>query len=411
MVLGVLLVITAPIPPTIDVPAVPDSVALPLGTETKFTVPVPPFYDVDPADIPEAPPGTMIKTEQFAGAPSGMKVFRIMYHSRDNYGRDVPVSGLYAVPDKAPPPGGFPLVAYAHGTTGTNPHCGISLTPFERNTVSYSAWTTQMKPLVERGLALVATDYLGMGAPGTPMYLVGRVEAQGVLDSVRAVHAWADNIDRGRTIIWGHSQGGHSAGFAAQMAPNYAPELKFQGVAILAPGLLPSLPLAVNAVISNPEPTGMTRFVMLIARSWSATYPSILTMSQMATPRALAKVAIVNNTCGGLTTAQFKDSPIGAYFKRPQPDAFFTLASVNTPGNIRIGMPIVMAQGMKDTTILPALTLALNKLLCVHAGPLLFRIYPDDAHESVVDNSRDFIDSWMQDRYEGKPAPDNCPNR
>lgn len=410
VVLGVLLAVTAPASPVLDVPAPSEAVANPPGTESTVTPPVPDFYDIDAGDLPDAAPGTMIKTEELTGAPSGTKVFRIMYHSRDDHGRDVPVSGLFASPDTAPPAGGFPLVAYAHGTTGLNPHCGISITPFEPNTPSYANWTTQLRQFVEGGWAVVATDYLGSGAPGTPTYLVGRVEAQGVLDSVRAAHGWNDRVDAGRTIIWGHSQGGHSAAFAAQLADEYAPELAIQGAAILAPGLLPSLPVAVNGLLKDPEPSGMTGFVMLIARSWTATYPDLLKPADVLTPRGVDKLPLVDSACGLLESEDFMDAPIGAYVKRPPAEEFFSAASVNTPGDTPIGMPIVMVQGLKDTTVIPQLTLGFHKLLCAHGDAVQFQTYPHDDHAGVVVSSRPLIMSWMSDRYDGKPAPDNCPN-
>ena len=99
------------------------------------------------------------------------------------------------------------------------------------------------------------------------------------------------------------------------------------------------------------------------------------------------------------------------FVKSPVPAVFYSLATENTPGSEKINMPIFMAQGMKDTTIIPQLTLAFNKQLCQMGNTVDFHIYPDDTHSGVVVNSRDLAQSWIKDRFERNPAPNNCSNQ
>lgn len=411
-VFAVLLALIAPASNIIDVAAADPAIAAPASTNVTITPDIPPFYDV--VNSAPAAPGTVTKSEVIPGGPAGTKNWRFIYHSTDNNGKDQLVSGMYTEPSTPPPAGGFPLVTYAHGTTGSNRHCGISLTPFQENTPGFSNYSRQILPLVQAGNAVVSTDYQGMGAPGDPMYLVGKIEGQNVLDAVRAVHSYpetAANINKDQTVIWGHSQGGHSSAWAAQLAPTYAPELKFNGAAVLAPGLLPTLPFAVETLASGTTPTGMTGFVMLIAASWAATYPGQIQPSDILTPEGIAKLPVVNSVCGNQESDAFMDAGMSKYVKQDIPAAFYALMTENTPGAVRTQMPIVMVQGMQDTTIIPQLTLAFDKMLCLAGNTVDFHIYPNDTHPGVVVNSQQLIQNWIADRHAGKPAPSNCTNQ
>ncbi|WP_437693076.1 hypothetical protein [Sorangium sp. So ce176] len=42
----------------------------------------------------------------------------VLHRSRDVHGKAIAVSGIVALPRKAPPEGGYPIVSWAHGTVG-----------------------------------------------------------------------------------------------------------------------------------------------------------------------------------------------------------------------------------------------------------------------------------------------------
>src|SRR4051794_25148715 len=84
----------------------------------------------------------------------------LLYSSTSTAGRAVPVSGDIAVPKGKAPKGGWPVVTWAHGTTGIADACAPSIIGTQANYDS---------PLLNRwlkaGYAVVRTDYEGLGTP------------------------------------------------------------------------------------------------------------------------------------------------------------------------------------------------------------------------------------------------------
>jgi acetyl esterase/lipase len=89
--------------------------------------------------------------------------------------------------------------------------------------------------MLARGYVVTATDDPGLGTAGPHPYLVGLSEGRAVLDSVRAARALPEAGAGDRFAVWGHSQGGHVALFAGELARDYAPDLRLVGIAAAAP--------------------------------------------------------------------------------------------------------------------------------------------------------------------------------
>ncbi|MEE9244077.1 MAG: lipase family protein, partial [Mycobacterium sp.] len=249
VVSAAVLAIWAPQSAVIDVP--PAQKEAGDGSGVTQEAPVSNFYNVDIDNLPPAAPGTMIKTEKIDQPANerralSFELHRFMYHSTTIQGQDIPVSGLYAEPAGEPPETGWPLIAYAHGTMGAAPKCGVSQAPYHPKTPSGSQFSRKIEPLVKQGWAVVASDYQGMGPDITPAYLIGDAEGRNVLDSVRAVQSWRTDIDRSKTMLWGHSQGGQAVIFASQIQKDYAPELLIPRVVSLAPAIIPANPAAMQ---------------------------------------------------------------------------------------------------------------------------------------------------------------------
>src|SRR5277367_5061042 len=111
----------------------------------------------------EAPgtPGAVISVTPMPGAPDGASAYRILYSSVGLAGEPIPVSGVVIVPTGPAPPGGRPIVAWAHPTTGIVSRCAPSLARV------FFASVQGLQAMLTRGYIVVATDYPGLGTPET----------------------------------------------------------------------------------------------------------------------------------------------------------------------------------------------------------------------------------------------------
>lgn len=375
------------------------------------------FYD--PGQWTPTAPGTLIKAEPVEGAPADVSMYRIMYESTDLQGNPIPVTGLYAAPAGAAPDGGFPLVSFAHGTTGIGRMCGMSQTPLTPNTPGYSNYGPHIAPMLEQGWAVVASDYSGMGAPGPASYLVGPLEGRGILDALRAVdqpEASIGNIaiNQNNLGIYGKSQGGEAAMSALQLAPEYAPELQIDGGVILAPGFTPALEGILNVVANNPTSTSQNMFVMLIAQSYADNYPESIRLDEILSPLGMERAALLQEHCGSDLSDRLSDVPLNQLLNVPIAPGLIEAMGQGMPGQKKLAQPTIVVQGLKDRTILPQFTHAQVMSQCALGSTVYYVRYPFDDHPSINYQARlnqPSVIDWMEARWANEPAPSNCANQ
>lgn len=128
-----------------------------------------------------------------------------------------------------PSPRGWAIVANNHGTVGLDDACKLT------GTVLGAALAGLFGA---RAMIGVATDYPGLGTPGTLPYLVSEVEGKAALDALRAARdlaSWQGVRVSQRYAIAGLSEGGHATLAAAALHAHYAPELDIRAFAAAAP--------------------------------------------------------------------------------------------------------------------------------------------------------------------------------
>jgi predicted esterase/Ca2+-binding EF-hand superfamily protein len=170
------------------------------------------------------------------------QAYRMLYAGLGYHGGPRDVTGIALVPDAPVPADGFPIVGYAHGTTGLGDDSAPSRTGFTRLEREHVAgW-------LAAGFVVAVTDYEGLSTPGPHPYLNGEAVADDVVDAVRAVRQ-LDVPTTGSWVVAGFSQGGHAALFVGLMAAQYAPELDFRGTVSLAPPV--HMPLLIGKVTAD----------------------------------------------------------------------------------------------------------------------------------------------------------------
>jgi hypothetical protein len=139
------------------------------------------------------------------------------------------------VPYGSPPKGGWPLLAWSHGTSGVATNCAPSL----MKSLFYN-WEG-LYEYVMLGYAVVATDYAELGTAGRHAYLDMLSNATDVVNSAPAAHAAVPGLSQ-RWLVIGHSQGGLSSLGLAQLEgrikdPNFLGTVALAGASDLQDAL------------------------------------------------------------------------------------------------------------------------------------------------------------------------------
>jgi acetyl esterase/lipase len=365
----------------------------------RASTPTPPSAFYTPPDVlPEGEPGTIIRSEPLPDSlPEGAQAYRVMYLSTGLNGEPIAVTGTIVAPaGESDTP--RPVIAWAHGTTGIFPECGVSHTsdPYQQTPV--------IDRMINAGFVVAITDYPGLSTPGIHPYIVGSVEAYTVLDSVRAARQ-LDVSAGDRFVVWGASQGGHAALWTAQTAPDYAPELTLLGAAASAP----ATDLRGIAESKLDDQAGGI-FLGYVFRSWSEMYPGA-NLDEIIKPEMREQFEAMIRPCftapaafltvGGILTP---NEYLSVDILNTEP--WVTLLEQNSPRG-RIDVPILIAHGTADPLIPMELSVAEAARRCSEGENVQFARYPGSVHDAREDTAV-MILGWVLDRFAGRPTGSNC---
>jgi len=241
-------------------------------------------------------------------------------------------------------------------------------------------------------------------------YLDGKSEGRAVLDSLRTARQLAGTEASSQVGVWGHSQGGQAALFAAQLAKDYAPELELAGVAAAAP----ATNLGTLMRDDLPTPGGKNLLAMTLW-SWSRVFN--VSLKNAVDPSAMPVVNALAQVC--------LESPIDLGPRRRAGRAlqrrfllvnnlteikpWRTLLAENTIGPLPSSIPVFIAQGTADQTVDPPVTKAYIKELCAAGSRVRILTLPGVGHGAIAMKSALTAIAWMANRFAGRPAENDCP--
>jgi len=360
------------------------------------------FYRAPPSEVAGAP-GTLVRQEMIDGAPLGATTYRVLYRSTGLDNKPILVSGVVIVPTGDPPPGGRPIVAWAHPTSGIVPRCAPSLAIFLFQQIQ------GLRSFVRDGYVVAATDYPGLGTEGPHPYLVGASEARAVIDSVRVAAGLPGAGGGKKFVVWGHSQGGHAALFTGIVAKAYAPELDLLGVAAAAPAT--DLATLMNEDIDTVGGKNITAMTLW---SWQRVFGA--NMDKVVDRRALPAINQLAKECiegpFDIKTRERTEQPLEQYFlttKHPSDvEPWHTLLTQNSPGTLPTEIPVFLAQGTDDVIIRPKVTQDYAAALCGAGSKVRILLMPNIGHGRAAQASTEAVLDWTSDRFAGKTAPDDC---
>jgi acetyl esterase/lipase len=320
-------------------------------------------------------------------APAGAQAYRVLYRSTGMNGEPIAVSGVAVIPPGAAPANGRPIVAWAHPTTGVVPHCAPSLALFVFQQMQ------GLRPLIERGAVVVATDYPGLGTPGPHPYLVGPSEAHAVLDSVRVARDLPGAGGASNFAVWGHSQGGHAALWAGSLAGKWTPELDVRGTLALAPASHLGEQAGLLGALTSPSP--LSGLAAMIVRGVDVEHQD-LGVASLLSDRARALFPQVDEVCLGDLREQDSFGGIApAELFRPGVDLGPTIAKLNEndPETLKIRHPVQIEQGTGDTTVLPLFTNQLVPKLNANGVKVTYKTYEGVTHGGAVTDAHSAADA------------------
>ncbi|AKV02475.1 Triacylglycerol lipase precursor [Labilithrix luteola] len=373
---------------------------------------------------------------------SGAKVYRVSYRTeRGDAAKTPAVSSAAVYVPTVQRTGKLPVVIAARGSRGQAAACTASKLDPVADGVNQDYFRL-VYSLVGAGYAVVAPDlagYANFGAPGNPPSAYAQAEDVGksTLDGGRALKKLFPQLGD-KTVIVGHSQGGHSALAALALSESYGTEGTIAGVAVYAPlwlsqrswgALLDSGIGAGYPIAGQPSPNAVSIWYhytqaelldgpgegkklfaaakqdavkdFVDTQCWASSYPKLEALGtygyelfDAAFVKAVSARAAYGGDCDPGSVCE-------KWIKRYSADRpHITGAAVK--------VPILMLYGGADTTIPPTrMRCGLDRLkddgvnlsVCIEASA---------THGSILDMRSSYVADWLGSVTLGEAAPAAC---
>ena len=335
---------------------------------------------------PIGKPGTLLAQVPLAptlSLPAAGQAYRILYATTNVHNKPATSTAAVFVPRTPAPESGYPVIAWAHGTTGLGDDCTPSALPrSDRDRDYLDHWLTQ-------GYAVVATDYAGLGTPGLMSYLSGDVAAHSVVDSVKAAHQMDLPLSKKWAIV-GQSQGAGAALNAARRATAYSRDSGLDYRGVVATGT----PANIEHIVwqAGPNfppvtlPAALNAYAAYILAGFSDARPD-LKLTTTLTHRGRQVLRMAETLCYGDLSDALKGERVNGWFTRP----------LNTVPGLQAGLvrymatpysgydrPIFLGQGLQDTDVPVVSAGSLYAQMLAAGQPVEFHLYPGEDHSGTV---------------------------
>ena len=361
-------------------------------------LPMTPFY-ATPAHWRHTKPGALLRQQAFSGysLPAGTTAVRILYHSLDGAGRGVVTSGVVLVPAGKAPAGGWPVIAWAHGTSGVARACAPSL----MKDVYYG--NEGLSEMLRAGFAIVATDYHGLGTAGAHQYVLLDAQARDVIYSVPAAQRAVPSLGA-RWVVDGHSQGGATAWRVAALETSMADPHYLGAVSV-------SGSMSARDIMEHVDHSQGGKFYLTyVAFGIHARYPQF-EPADMLTPQALRDYhAATTQGCWTVGYFLYSKGPRTSMLRpgwqhNPWVRRFLRQSR---EGARRLRKPILVLAGEADRTVPFAGERRVAARACRVGSVVEFKAYPGLDHDPTMVKSVPDQLHWIADRFAGKAPASNC---
>ena len=352
--------------------------------------------------------------------PNAEESVVMTYKMQGIKGQETQATALVFTPKTEPPAGGWPIVAWAHGTVGVGDDCAPSRNRLIVEGLLPDVHTQKMiDSFVQAGYVVVAPDYEGLGEPsGRELhpFLNLKSEAYSITDAVVATKSWLGNKASNKWAVVGASQGGHAALGAAQYAARA--NMEYKGVVAFAPAnnleMIESLSdMAVaqrglfNQILSYSVLDTLTAYMAAGMKSVYPTEPVYSIVFKSPTDKVAEKAEsecildMANSMSNSMFTYLGQNENLENY---PRKNKGYTqhpivrqfLDKDLPPLQTVVKTPIIIYQGDKDVIVLPRATDALVAQARALTTKIDYRKGPDWDHLTVfkdnVENGQLLVD-------------------
>lgn len=337
------------------------------------------------APIPVA--GTLIETvplDPALSVPGAASAYRILYSTVDQHDAAALSTAVVFVPRGQAPEGGWPTIAWAHGTVGLGDDCAPSAQPRSARDAEYlTHW-------LDQGYAVVGSDYAGLGTPGLMSYLNSVATAHSVVDSVIAMHHMDLPLSPKWAIV-GQSQGGGAAVNSARWATEFSRGTGLDYRGVVATGT----PFNVQSIVEQSGPDMLlppnlgpaaNSYTGYILAGLREARPD-LDVDSVLTPAGLDAVNKAEMLCKPDLDQQLTGMTPTAYFRVPlatRPGLAEALdAYMGTPTS-GYDRPIFLGVGLLDRDVPPNMSQQLADQLRANGQDVTLKVYPDEDHSGTV---------------------------
>ncbi len=337
-----------------------------------------------------------------------IKAWTVLYQSTGQQGQPDWVTGTVIAPTaKWSGKGERPVVTYAEGTQGIAHQCAPSIQMAEGTEYDGGAIIESLK----KGYAVTVTDYQGYTNGAVPTYAAGKAEGQAVLDVERAGRQVPGSGigTKAPVIVWGYSQGGQAASWAAELQSSYAPDVDMVG---LAAGGTPS---NLQAVGEFDNASVGTAFGLDGLIGLSAAYPEEINLAEFSNAAGLEAAGKLLSECAIQSLAEFRDVNSDEYTignkslaqleaEHPAIEKVFKEQELGTKP---VPVPVYHYHGLEDEFVPVAQDVALHQAWCKLGVTDDFQLYPGD-HLLTDPTAIANVIKWIEERLAGKKAPSTC---
>ena len=369
------------------------------------------FY-TPPAPAPTGSPGALVwyrpATVNLNVTLPAVKAWTVLYQSTDEHGQADWVTGTVIVPSsKWSGHGERPVVTYAEGTQGLAQSCAPSLQMTAGTEYDGGAIIESLK----KGYAVTVTDYQGYTTDAIPTYAAGKAEGQAVLDVVRAARQLPGSGvgASAPVVVWGYSQGGQAASWAAELQSAYAPDVKMIG---LAAG---GVPANLQAIGEFDNASVGTAFGLDGLIGLSTAYPEQFNLAAISNAAGLEAAGKLVSECAIQSLAEFRDVNVDEYTVghktlqqlEVEHPAIEKVLDEQQLGTKSVPVPVYHYHGLEDEFVPVAQDVALHQAWCSLGVSDDMQLYPGDhllSDPTAIAN----VIKWIEERLAGRSAPSTC---